>query len=78
MTMVKTPADGKKTSVSDPDSIGQGIRIWIRNPDPERQKFPTKIKKVKKFHVLKWWMFSFEGGRILLQLGRPLRRRRDK
>ncbi len=29
-------------------------------------------KKVKKFHNLKCWMFSFEGWRLLLLLGRPL------
>jgi hypothetical protein len=48
---------------------------WIRSvdPDPEGQKWwTTKIEKVKKFHVLKFWMFSFEGWRVLLSLGRPL------
>ncbi len=29
-------------------------------------------------HVLKCWMFSFEGGRLLLEFGRPLWRPRDK
>jgi hypothetical protein len=29
------------------------------DPDPKK-------KKVKKFHVLKCWMFSFEGWRLLL------------
>ncbi len=28
---------------------------------PEGQPFTKKIRKVKKFHVLKCWMFSFEG-----------------
>jgi hypothetical protein len=51
------------------------IRIWIRinlscwiqirnltaDPDPGGQKLPTKIEKVQNFHVLKCWMFSFEG-----------------
>jgi hypothetical protein len=35
-------------------------------------------KKKKKFHVLKCWMFSFEGRRLLLLLGCPLFRLRDK
>jgi hypothetical protein len=42
----------------------------IRSVDPEsgsrRAKLPTKIENVEKFHVLKCWMFSFEGGRLLL------------
>jgi hypothetical protein len=29
--------------------------------DAGGQKRPTKIVKSKKFHVLKCWMFSFEG-----------------
>jgi hypothetical protein len=41
---------------------------WIRvdferlDPDIEEQKLPTRIeiKKVKKFHALKCWTFSFE------------------
>jgi hypothetical protein len=46
----------------DPNRIqiksGQWIRIRIRNldPDPGGQR----SRKVKKFHVLKCWMFSFE------------------
>jgi hypothetical protein len=41
-----------------------GLRIWIRigsvgsDPDPGGQKLPTKVEKIKKFHVLKCWMFS--------------------
>jgi hypothetical protein len=35
---------------------GQWIRIRIRNPDlyqnPGGQKRPTKVEKIKKFHVL--------------------------
>ncbi len=31
------------------------------DPDPGGQKGPTKIEKSKKFHVLKCWMFTFEG-----------------
>jgi hypothetical protein len=30
------------------------------DPDPEGQK-THKNKKVKKYHVLNCWMFSFEG-----------------
>ncbi len=46
-------------SVSDPDSI----RLVDLDPDPKGQKLPTykNRKKVKKFYVLKCWMFSFEG-----------------
>jgi len=43
---------------------GQWIRIRIRNPDPDsgEHKSPTKIENnYKKCHVLKCWMFSFEG-----------------
>jgi hypothetical protein len=37
----------------DPDSVlGSGYR---------RAKMTIKMEKVKKFHVLKCWMFSFEG-----------------
>jgi hypothetical protein len=37
------------------------IRIDFGQLDPGGQKIPTKIEKIEKFHVLKWWMFSFEG-----------------
>jgi hypothetical protein len=30
------------------------------DPDPDGQKGPTKVEKIKKFHVLKCWMLSFE------------------
>jgi len=57
-------------SVSDPDWIriqsGQWIRIRIRNPDPGGQKWLTKVEKIKKFHVLKCWISSFDGWRLLL------------
>ncbi len=46
---------GVINSFSDPDSIRSV------DPDPGGQKLPTKIEKVKKFQVLKCWMFSFEG-----------------
>ncbi len=53
------------TSVSDPDWVGiqSGQWIRIRNPDPDPggQKQPTKAEKSQIFHVLKCWMFSFEG-----------------
>jgi hypothetical protein len=42
-------------SVSDPDSIRS------EDPDPGGLKMPIKIEKVKKFHVLKCWIFSFHG-----------------
>jgi hypothetical protein len=44
-------------SVLDPDSI----RSVDPDPDPGGQKLPTKIEKMKKFHVEKCWMFFFEG-----------------
>jgi hypothetical protein len=31
------------------------------DPDPGGQNDPQKYKKVNNFHVLKCWMFSFEG-----------------
>jgi hypothetical protein len=31
----------------------------VSYPDPGELKLPTRIEKVKKFHVLKCWMFSF-------------------
>ncbi len=40
---------------SDPDSMGS------QDPDPGRQKLPTKMKKVDSFHFLTCLMFSFEG-----------------
>jgi hypothetical protein len=47
------------TSVSDsnPDSI----RSVDPDPDSDGPKWPTKVEKIKKFHVLKRWMLSFEG-----------------
>jgi hypothetical protein len=40
----------------DPINLSSWIRIRIRiQDDPQIQK------KVKNFHVLKYWMFSFEG-----------------
>jgi hypothetical protein len=45
-----------RSSVSDPDT----------DLNPGGQKDPKKLKKVKKFHVLKSSMFSFDGWRLLL------------
>ncbi len=36
------------------------------DPDPGGQKWPKKLKKGQNFHLLKCWMFSFEGWRLLL------------
>jgi hypothetical protein len=36
-------------------------RIGKAEPDPEGEKDSQKKTKVKKFHVLKCYMFSFEG-----------------
>jgi len=40
------------------------MRIRIPNADPypeKRAEMTRKIETVEKFHVLKCWMFSFEG-----------------
>jgi hypothetical protein len=47
-----------------PDWIRIKSGQWIRDSEsgPRRAKMTHKNrKKVKKFHVLKFWMFSFEG-----------------
>jgi hypothetical protein len=36
-----------------------GIDFSLLDLDPGGQKWPSKIEKEKKFHVLKCWMFSF-------------------
>ncbi len=41
----------------DPDSMGSRDPC----PDPGGQKWPANIEKLTKFHILKCWMFSFEG-----------------
>jgi hypothetical protein len=46
-----------KVSVPDPYEL----ELLSPDPDSRRQKLPTKIEEEKKFHVLKCWMFSFEG-----------------
>jgi hypothetical protein len=38
----------------------------VSDPDPEGQKLTTKIEKIRKFHVLMCWKFSFEDLRLLL------------
>jgi hypothetical protein len=47
-------------SVVDPDPFGSALIFvgWIRNKEGKNN--PRKGKKVKKFHVLKYWVFSFE------------------
>jgi hypothetical protein len=35
------------------------MQIWIQTQDGKND--PQKQKNAKKFHVLKSWMFSFEG-----------------
>jgi hypothetical protein len=67
-TLPTTPSQ-LLASVSDPDSdwlrIQSGQRIRIRNPDPDpggqKLVLPTKVEKIKKFHVLKCLMFFLEG-----------------
>jgi hypothetical protein len=44
--------------VADPDLYW--IRIWNPDPDPGRQKLPTKAENFLKVHVLKCWIASLE------------------
>jgi hypothetical protein len=57
-----------KIRVSDQDSIRSvdpdPDPIRIPDPDLGGQKCPTKVEKIKKFHVLNCWMFSFESCRL--------------
>jgi hypothetical protein len=39
------------------------LSCWIRI---QEEKYPTKKEKSKEIHVLNCWVFSFEGGRLLL------------
>ncbi len=36
-------------------------QLWECGSGSGRARHPKKIEKVKKFHILKCWMFSFEG-----------------
>jgi hypothetical protein len=47
------------------------IRIGFGRPDPDlKEKNYTKNReKINKFHVLKFWMLTFERSRLLLYLG---------
>jgi hypothetical protein len=49
---------------------------WIQIQ--EGKKNEKKLNKVEKFYVLKCWIFSIEGWRLLLKLGYTLLRPRDK
>ncbi len=40
---------------------GSALTLVVADSDPRGQKWLAKIEKVDKFHVLKCWMFSFEG-----------------
>jgi hypothetical protein len=49
---------------------------WIRNADQDRRAKTAppprkKKKRVMKFNVLKYWMFSLESYRLLFFIGRP-------
>jgi hypothetical protein len=59
VSIVRELAAIHKSCVSDLDSIRQWIRFRIRIQ--KGKKDPQKLKKIKTFHVLKCWMFSFEG-----------------
>jgi hypothetical protein len=48
---------------TDWNRIRIGLGHWIRIQEGKNND-PQKLKKVKKFHVLKCWMFSFEGRRL--------------
>jgi hypothetical protein len=52
------------------------MRIQIRTQEGKQR--PTNKKKVRKIHVLKSWIFSFDGGRLLLVTGRSSWRSKDK
>jgi hypothetical protein len=53
-----TPYEGFGSGFNQVSGSGSvfGIRIRIQ----EGKNDPQKKKKIKKFHVLKCWMFSFE------------------
>ncbi len=42
------------------------IRIWNPDPNTGEQKMTHKSREKFKLYVLKCWMFSFEGWRLLL------------
>ncbi len=63
------------TGVADPDPDPHWF--WSAGSGSKRAKFPEKLKKVKKFHVMKCWMFT-EGFFCSLDNGHPSRRLRDK
>jgi hypothetical protein len=45
-----------------PDLVRSGFnQVSESGSGYRRAKAHKKRKKVKKFHVLKWWVFSFEG-----------------
>ncbi len=65
LTRYKNVADKDIKLVSVTQGFGSGsvpdsIRSVDLDPDPGGQKCPTKVEKIKKFQVLKCWMFSFE------------------
>ncbi len=43
---------------------GSAFKLRIRIQEGKND--PQKLKKVQNFHVFKYWMFSFEGWRLLL------------
>jgi hypothetical protein len=55
-------------SVVDPDSIGSldPDLDSLSGSGSRKENMTHKNKKVNKFNFLKCWMFSFEGGRLLL------------
>jgi hypothetical protein len=52
----------------DPDPHGSALILvaWVRI----RNNDPQKLRKEEKFHVLKCWMFSFEGLNVLLGINK--------
>ncbi len=53
-------------SVVDQDPRGSAFWSGWSRIRIQKGKNPQKRKKVKKYHVLKCWMFSYEGWRLLL------------
>jgi hypothetical protein len=52
-----------EVEVVDPDPH----RLWSAGSEFGREKGPTKLESNGRiFHGLKCWVFSFEGGRLLL------------
>jgi hypothetical protein len=52
----------------DPHGSAQILVVWVRIQEGNND--PQKLRKEEKFHVLKCWMFSFEGLNVLLGINK--------